>query len=277
MNATTAGADVQSAEAKRRVMSESVEAIERAGHGPVVVLVHGFTGTPWELGPLVDAVADAGFAVRAPLLPGHGESPAALSRSTWSQWHAHVEREVDRALEAHTHAMVLGFSLGSLLSLTVGASRQHRGVIAIGALGTALELPSFDQRGLEVAEALGKLLPDVNVPKFRGSDVRDPHAKRSNPAYPTQPLRAAREILRGQRAAREVLANITVPMLVVHGRADDTTPLSASMALVSACERASVELRVLPRSAHLLGRDVESREVSEAVVSFVKRVSEKVR
>lgn len=256
---------------------EAVEPIAREGRGPVVFLIHGFTGTPWELGPLVDAVSDAGFAVRAPLLPGHGESPAALARSTWTQWRAHVEREVDAALSEHTHAIVLGFSLGSLLSLSVGAARQHRGVIAIGALGTALQLPSFDQRGLEFAEAMGRFLPDVNVPKFRGSDVRDPFAKRSNPAYPTQPLRAAREILHGQRAAREVLANITVPLLVVHGRADDTTPLSASMELVASCERTAVELRVLPRSAHLLGRDVESREVSECVVSFVKRVSEKVR
>jgi len=64
-------------------MNGRIEAIERAGHGPVVVLVHGFTGSPWELEPLVDALAGAGYAVRAPLLPGHGESPAALARTCW--------------------------------------------------------------------------------------------------------------------------------------------------------------------------------------------------
>jgi carboxylesterase len=257
-------------------MNGRIEAIERAGHGPVVVLVHGFTGTPWELEPLVDALAGAGYAVRAPLLPGHGESPAALARATWEQWRTHIEREVDRALDVHTHCIVVGFSLGSLLALAVGASRQHRGVIALGALATALELDPLVQRGLALAEALGRLVPGINVPKVRGSDVRDPDAKRHNPAYRTQPLRAAREILRGQRAVKEVLANITVPVLVVHGRADETTPLSASMALVAACERAPVELRVLPRSAHLLGRDVEFGAVCEAVVSFVERVSAKV-
>lgn len=90
--------------------------------------------------------------------------------------------------------------------------------------------------------------------------MRDPHSKRTNPAYPTQPLRAARDVCRGSTRG-ETLANIAVPLLVVHGRADDTTPLS-SLELVAACERATVDLRVLPpRSAHLLGRDVESREV----------------
>jgi carboxylesterase len=256
---------------------QKVEPIERAGKAPVIVLIHGFTGTPWELGPLIDAVASRGYAVNAPLLPGHGATPAALSRSTWREWKRAIERTVDESLRVHERAIVLGFSLGSLLALTVGAARQHRGVIALGALGTALELVDFDQRALEIAERLGPFLPDINVPKFRGSDVRDPHSKRSNPAYMTQPLRAAREILKGQRETRAVLAGITLPLLVVHGRADDTTPLRASQSLVAACERATVDFRVFPRSGHLIGRDVESQQVCEAVLSFIDRESEKVR
>jgi esterase/lipase len=146
-------------------------------------------------------------------------------------------------------------------------------VVAVGALGTALELPALEARVLRASEALGRYLPAVNIPKLRGSDVRDPRAKRDNPAYRTQPLRAAREILRGQRAAREAAPRLTVPLLVVHGRADDTTPLSGSLALVAMAERADVELRVLPRSAHMLGRDVEHRDVCEAVTGFVRRVA----
>lgn len=251
----------------------AVSAIRRDGAAPAVVLIHGFTGTPWELGTLAEALSAAGYAVEAPLLPGHGETPLALSRATWDGWLAHVERSVDEVLARHGSAVVIGFSLGSLLALVAGVARQHRGVIALGALGTALELPTLDARVLRMSEAMGRFLPNVNVPKFRGSDVRDPMAKRSNPAYATQPLRAAREILRGQREARAVLASIAVPLLVVHGRADDTTPLAASLALVSAAERAEVELRVLPRSAHLLGRDVEHREVCDAVLGFVRRVT----
>jgi carboxylesterase len=253
-------------------MQNEIGPIERAGHAPAVVLVHGFTGTPWELGPLIDALSGAGFAVRAPLLPGHGTTAKELGRATWDQWLAHVEGVVDEAIASHGSAVVMGFSLGSLLALVAGTSRQHRGVVAVGALGTALELPLFETRVLRVSERLGRFMPDVRVPKLRGSDVRDPLSKRSNPAYPTQPLRAAREILRGQRAVREALPALTAPMLIVHGRADDTTPLAASMALVELAARSPLELRVLPRSAHMLGRDVESREVCDAVLSFVERV-----
>jgi carboxylesterase len=254
-------------------VERAIGPIERAGGGPAIVVVHGFTGTPWEIEALVDRLAQDGHAVRAPLLPGHGSTPQALGRARWDEWLAHVEGTVDEALASHGSAVVLGFSLGSLLALVAGAARQHRGVIAVGALGTALELTPLEARVLAVSEGLGRLLPDVRVPKFRGSDVRDPRSKRDNPAYATQPLRAAREILRGQRAAREVLGSLTIPVLVVHGRADETTPLSASLSLAEAATRADVELRILPRSGHLLGRDVEALEVCDAVGAFVRRVS----
>ena len=47
-----------------------------AGDGPAigVVLSHGFTGSPHGLRAWAQSLADAGFAVRMPLLPGHGTS-----------------------------------------------------------------------------------------------------------------------------------------------------------------------------------------------------------
>ena len=48
-------------------------------HG--VLLIHGFTGSPGHMRPLGEKLREAGFAVRGILLPGHGESPEALSLS----------------------------------------------------------------------------------------------------------------------------------------------------------------------------------------------------
>ena len=51
------------------------------GKGPAALCLHGFTGTPYEVAPLARALAAAGFAVSAPLLAGHGDSPAALEKN----------------------------------------------------------------------------------------------------------------------------------------------------------------------------------------------------
>jgi alpha-beta hydrolase superfamily lysophospholipase len=49
------------------------EAWSSPGGGPHGVLVlHGFTGNPVSVRPLAEALAEAGFAVEMPRLPGHG-------------------------------------------------------------------------------------------------------------------------------------------------------------------------------------------------------------
>ncbi|RYG65174.1 esterase, partial [bacterium] len=51
-----------------------------------VVLVHGFTGTPYEVRYLGDRLVEAGYTVRGLRLPGHGTSIADLDRTRWEDW-----------------------------------------------------------------------------------------------------------------------------------------------------------------------------------------------
>ena len=50
------------------------------------LLLHGFTGTPGHMRYLGERLRDEGYAVSAPLLPGHGETLAAMRASNWRQW-----------------------------------------------------------------------------------------------------------------------------------------------------------------------------------------------
>ncbi len=45
-----------------------------------VLLVHGFTGSPASMKPWAQALADQGYAVEVPLLPGHGTRWQDLNR-----------------------------------------------------------------------------------------------------------------------------------------------------------------------------------------------------
>ena len=44
------------------------------------LLVHGFTGTPWEMAPLAHRLASDGIMSVAVRLPGHGTSPEDLAQ-----------------------------------------------------------------------------------------------------------------------------------------------------------------------------------------------------
>jgi len=103
-----------------------------------VVLVHGFTGTPYEVRYLGVELARDGFTVRAPLLPGHGTSIDDLDRTRWEDWAEAVERAVDALRVRCGRVAVVGQSLGGLLALHVGSQRKD--VFAVGSLAAPLWL-----------------------------------------------------------------------------------------------------------------------------------------
>jgi carboxylesterase len=237
-----------------------------------VLLLHGFTGTPWELRPLTDALRAQGHGGHAPVLPGHGRTPAALSAMRWEDWVAATDAAARALLATHGRIVLVGMSLGALLALDA-AARHREGVVGVVTLGAPLQLAPLARRVLAVASALGPWMPDLYLRKRRGSDVRDPAAPFANHAYPVNPLRAAREVRVGQAAARAALPTLRMPLLALHGMLDRTASLAGSLELVRLAGSAEAALVVLPRSGHLIAVDFDRAQVARQVCAFVRRVA----
>src|SRR5688500_19881795 len=60
-----------------------------------VLVLHGFTGSPASMRPIAEQLADRGYAVELPLLPGHGTHWKHLSSTTWQD----LARDTVRAFE----------------------------------------------------------------------------------------------------------------------------------------------------------------------------------
>jgi carboxylesterase len=198
-----------------------------------VLLIHGFGGDLAEVRPLAAAFIREGYSVHAPLLPGHGALPDALAGVRWQQW-AQTAAHGFALLRRHcSEVVVVGFSMGALLSLLLAA---HMPVARLVALAPALTLR-------------GQLLVDLSsIARYAiswyyplaGADFKDPalralirnrapDANLDDPVVCEQlrrtvrvPLEAIHQLTRLQRYARHVLPRVIAPTLVVQGR-DDTT------------------------------------------------------
>lgn len=227
------------------------------GDGPAVVLVHGFTGTPFEVRFLGEQLAQAGFAVRGVRLPGHGTSLDDLDRTRWQDW---VDA-VDQAIAGFDKRVaVVGQSLGGLLALHAA---MRLPVTCCASLAAPLWL---DGAGKYVARwSRGKR--SIRIPKFSGSDVRDPSAKAANPCYPAIPTKALGELVDFMGVVDAELA-AKVPTLVIHATQDHTAPVACATRIAQATH---AELRILPESYHLIAVDVERDVVAGEVTSFLRR------
>src|SRR3954453_22358707 len=76
------------------------------------VLSHGFTGEPASLRPWAQYLADAGYTVRLPLLPGYGGTWQQKNRTRWPQWYAAIEAAYDEVAARCDTVFAGGLSMG---------------------------------------------------------------------------------------------------------------------------------------------------------------------
>ncbi len=233
------------------------------------VLVHGFTGTPYELHPLTAALRGAGIQVDTPLLPGHGTSPADLARTRWTEWRDTVEHALDAMAARTGRVVVIGQSLGGLLALELATRRHDAALAGVASLAAPLWFEGITHTAVRATRLGGPLAWLRTVPKLGGSDVRDRGAKRGNASYRAVPVAALRELVAVQAALVPVLPRVTCPVLVMHARHDHTAPV-ASAAHIAAATRAE-RLRILLHSFHLIAMDVEREIVATEALAFLAR------
>ena len=97
------------------------------GPTPVCCSCHGFTGTPQGLREWGQHLADLGYTVRIPRLPGHGTTWQEMNRTRWQDWYAAVDTAF-RDLHARCdHVFVGGLSMGGALAPPAGPGPRTPG------------------------------------------------------------------------------------------------------------------------------------------------------
>lgn len=245
------------------------------GEGPRgVLLLHGLTGTPYDVAPFADALHARGFAVRAPLLAGHSDL-ASLETTSWRDWYASAEAAFE---ELHAggrrRVLLLGFSLGSLLSLRLAALHASD-VVGVAALSVPLAFPPWQRTAigalarLRATRGIGRL---VGMLPKDGPDVRVERAFRQSPSLRGFPFPALAEMVALQDEVRDLLPHVRVPLLLLHGLHDHIAPVEHSGRVAQRVGSSVVHKVVLPRSFHILAHDLDRAEASAEIVRFAASV-----
>ncbi len=248
-------------------MAADAAPFELPGDERGILCIHGFTGTPYEMRPLAERLHSHGFTVHGMRLPGHGTTPDDLDRTSWHQWHAAVEAELDRLRARCSTVFAVGQSLGGLLTLHLARMRGPQ-LTAIASLAAPLWLGPA-ARAVVAATRIGPIGRAVGaIPKIGGCDASDPVVRRDNPAYPVFPVRALHELSDLMALVRRDLGLVRVPTIVVHGRQDHTAPLACAEEIARRVGAPRVRRRTLERSFHLVACDVEHALAADQVAEF---------
>lgn len=229
------------------------------------LLLHGFTGTPKEMRMLGDSLSAAGYTVLAPRLFGHATSPEAMGRARWQDWLASVEDGMNLLKGCTDRQVVMGLSMGGILSLIAAARYDFSGAVVFSAPS---QMPS-DPRSF-----LLPLIGWLNLHINKGEpDWRNAEAARDHVDYPFYPTRAIVELKKLINVMRHELSNITIPVLLVQSRQDDAIPSDSMETLYSQINSLDKSKFWVENSGHVIIREPAREEIFAEVKSFLRRLA----
>lgn len=229
-----------------------------------VLLSHGFTGSPASMRPWGEYLADRGYTVSAPRLPGHGTHWREMVATTHDDWYAEVERELDD-LAGRTDAVVVGgLSMGGGLALWLAA--RHPDQVA-GLILVNPAVASADKR-LKAAPVLKRVVR--SVPAI-GDDIKKQGV--SEHAYDRTPLAPLHSMMRGWRQVRADLPRVTCPVLLFRSREDHVVDPSSARIILGGISTRDATERLLEDSFHVATLDNDAPMIFAESADFIERVT----
>jgi carboxylesterase len=187
-----------------------------ASNAPGALLLHGAGDTPQVLEGLAHHLHRNGFAVRVPLLPGHGRELAALATASADLWYSSVAREFEQLRESHRHVVLVGLSMGGALAIRLAASYP---VDAMVLLAPYIDMNGFVRMMASTTSAWGWLLPYFSALGRRS--IQDPSAAARTRGHGLLTPAALHALQDTMLAGASALPRVTAPTLVVQSRQDN--------------------------------------------------------
>jgi carboxylesterase len=239
-----------------------------SGQGLSALLIHGLTGTPYEMRYIGERIAAAGMRVLGVRLAGHARTPEALGATTHANWYESVVAGFERLRSYDNPVVAVGLSMGALLAVRL-AIEQPAGIAALVMLSPAFFLPRRMQLLLHLLRPLGR--EDLlYIHGSRGPDIHDAAARRAHPGARLMPLRAALNMLELSAYVRPKMRGLRQPTLLIHGRRDHVCPFDRNTRfLMKHLGSSNKRLVALDQSFHVITVDSERERVADEIITFI--------
>lgn len=188
------------------------------GDGDRAALVlHGFGDTPQSVGQLARHLSRHGWAVRAPLLPGHGRTLRSFGSSSAADWLECARAELAALRARHARVVLVGQSMGGALATILAAESPAPPALVL--IAPYLGMPAGVRRLARLHMVWSPLLPYVS--SGGATSILDDAARVRSLAYGAVNGRVLRELLHVVERARAAQAAVRAPLLVVQSRRDN--------------------------------------------------------
>lgn len=225
-----------------------------------VLLSHGFTGSPASMVPWGRDLAERGYTVSVPLLPGHGTSWKDMNKTGWADWYGEVDRALTELRAKCDKVVVAGLSMGGCLALRL-AEQRPGDVDAVVLVNPAV---SLDNVALAFLPALKLVVPSL---AGIGNDIKKPGMDEIG--YDRTPLRALASQVKMWKDVRTNLAKVTQPLLLFRSDDDHVVDAGSMDLILHGVSSETADFVALHDSFHVATLDNDAQLVFDTSADFI--------
>lgn len=197
-----------------RAGAGAIDLQEEGSHG--ALLLHGFGDTPQTLTRLASKLKSGGYGVYVPLLPGHGRTMAAFTKSSADEWAKAAKNAFVEMRLHHCSVSVVGLSMGGALAVALTADVQD--VPALALIAPYIEMPRMLRAAASTHRLWGRFAGEINAENPQS--IRDPIEREKSLAYGSVTGRGLYQLLKVVKRARKALVDVRAPTLLIQSRED---------------------------------------------------------
>lgn len=178
-----------------------------------VLCIHGFTGSPKEIEPLVQYIKmNTNWTVKAPTLPGHGHS-LRLKGVAYEHWIRCAEEELLKLMDRCEKIYVCGYSMGGLIGSLLSVRYPVDRLVLLSASAFYLNPKLLYREMIQMA---------VNGWKqsFKGNETFMRYKRK----LVSTPVSAYMQFRKLVKHVRPIVKEVQVPTFIIQGKRDPIVP-----------------------------------------------------
>ncbi len=244
-----------------------------------VLLLHGLTGSPFELKKYGQFLYNNGYDVFAECLPGHGEKFEEIYTVNYQNWLDFAYSRFEKLKSEYKNVFVSGLCLGAVLALAVGMKYREQ-VSGIISLSTTLYLDGWRLPWYKcfMPIALSTILrfyynyPECEPHGVKNLKTRNAVKKllaKGDVGMNDFPMTGFKELLELSAFVRNGVNKVVSPILIIHSKEDDLTSTKSAEVVYKKISSKDKEYIILYDSYHMVLYDNEKEFVFEKSLRFL--------
>lgn len=230
-----------------------------------VLLIHGWTSTPYEVRRLGKYLNENSFTVYGPRLRGHGTVPKDLEGIHWTDWLKDLEDSYEKLKNECDKVYIAGTSIGSSLAVMLAEKKPDIAGFILMATPYQIRLEIITVAFAKLLKLFKSYNRKFYPPTFGVSTTITRLI-----SYQAYPISSALETFNLVKETRNKFSSIIQPCFLIQSSSDHIVSRNSLEKIYKAIGSKVKKKRYIKRAYHTFISDIKNDRIFEEILQFIQ-------